>query len=403
MEQWGPKLSNFKLVPGDKICSSPAARFTGKGFRSDIATGGQPATKSSTYPFAAVLVESGSLSPTGNGLVTPIVPALAGGRGELEFEAGSIRSCREASAGAGSSSMSQDSYHGIPTRLLHPKWRDMSEWVVHFTNTQQALQSILSERFVRPSGPYGNGRNVVELSEGHLSACLSEIPLDHLQRLYQRRGKWGMGFHKRVIDAAGGGRVWYLEKGTNIEQTVFDLHGGLLRAQDFDHPFWSLTPFIDFMSDDFSYRFDWEREWRVPGGLRFELSDVAFLLAPDDSDAICVVDLIGRTVPTFSASGPAGLATAPEELGDEGDHLVATFADHFLQPIELLLHDGEDPDAYAWPVPQWSTDDAVDYLFSDPDSDIRSRLVGDLDEISPIWVKSSDWHEMSDEGSETPQ
>ena len=287
--------------------------------------------------------------------------------------------------------MASITYNGIPTRLLHPKWRDMSDWVVHFTRSKQNLQSILVERIIRPSGPYGNGRNVIELREKHLAACFSEIPLDLLQRLYGRRGRWGIGFHKRVIEASGGARVWYLEKGTGPEPGVFSMHGDLLRACDFDHHSWSLTPFIDVMSDDFNYRFDWEREWRVPGGLRFDSPDVAFLLMPDASDAINVVDLIDNPVPTFTAIGAAELADAPEMLGDEQDHRVATFGAQFLNPIEVLLYDTEDPTGYAWPVPKWSTEDAVDLLFPRLRLDEREHLVSELDEISDIWVRASEW------------
>jgi hypothetical protein len=50
-------------------------------------------------------------------------------------------------------------------------------------------------------------------------------------------------------------------------------------------PLWSLTPFIDFSQEN--YRFEWEREWRVPGseGMRFTPDDVAFLFLPEDEHA----------------------------------------------------------------------------------------------------------------------
>jgi hypothetical protein len=284
-----------------------------------------------------------------------------------------------------------DQQLGVPDRLLHPKWRDMSDWVVHFTGTENNLQSILAEGVVRPSGPFGNGRNVTEVRARHLSACFSEIPLDHLGRLYERRGRWGVGFPKRVIDEAGGARVWYLEKGVGPEPALFRMHGDCLRAQDFEHPFWSLSPFIDVMSDDYQYRFDWEREWRVPGGLEFEMADVAFLLVPDDETSIRVVDQLARAVPTFLAIGPAGLAGAPEQLGDEADHLIAVLAEQFLDPVEVLYWDGEDESGYFWPVQRWATEDAVDEVFGGLDDDARNRLIRELDAISHLWVRRSDW------------
>jgi hypothetical protein len=52
---------------------------------------------------------------------------------------------------------------------------------------------------------------------------------------------------------------------------------------DTENSFWRLTPFIDVMGSYGAgeYRFEWEREWRVPGGLRFPPDQVAFLFIPD--------------------------------------------------------------------------------------------------------------------------
>lgn len=52
--------------------------------------------------------------------------------------------------------------------------------------------------------------------------------------------------------------------------------GNLLKTQDFASPWWRATPFIDMVSPRRSYEFEWEREWRVPGGLRFSFADIAF-------------------------------------------------------------------------------------------------------------------------------
>ncbi|SER96969.1 hypothetical protein SAMN04488000_11418 [Lentzea albida] len=53
---------------------------------------------------------------------------------------------------------------------------------------------------------------------------------------------------------------------------------------DQGHPLWGLTPFIDNPGSGpgWTYEFEWEREWRVPGGLRFTLLDIRFLFAPED-------------------------------------------------------------------------------------------------------------------------
>jgi hypothetical protein len=46
---------------------------------------------------------------------------------------------------------------------------------------------------------------------------------------------------------------------------------------------WELTTFIDFPGGypTGTYRFEWEREWRVRGSLSFSESDVAFLVVPE--------------------------------------------------------------------------------------------------------------------------
>ena len=49
-----------------------------------------------------------------------------------------------------------------------------------------------------------------------------------------------------------------------------------------DDPIWKLTPLVDHTAPN--YHFEWEREWRRPGGLRFAPDDVAFLFVPDQDD-----------------------------------------------------------------------------------------------------------------------
>jgi Putative abortive phage resistance protein AbiGi, antitoxin len=288
------------------------------------------------------------------------------------------------SAGGGTLSESQ-----IPARLLHPKWHDMSNWVVHFTGSEASLQSILQDRFIRPSGPFGNGKNVAEVADRHKSACFSEIPLDHLRRLYERHGPWGIGFAKELLDREGGSRVWYLEKGTRAEQAVFEMHRHVLLSGDFADPFWTLTPFIDAMSDEYSYRFDWEREWRVPGGLRFAPEEVSFVVVADEGGGIRVVERYGVATPFFVAEGPAGFARAPEILGSDLDGLVARFGEEFLNPAEVLPWDSGEG-GYVWLEREWDTEDAVDEVFPDMPADVRSKLIRELDGIATSWVLESD-------------
>lgn len=145
---------------------------------------------------------------------------------------------------------------------------------------------ILGSRVLMPgTRPLGAARRIAELAESQRVVCFSEIPLDMLDRLVERRSLYGLGFTKEFIVQAGGGPLWYLDD--EGEQA------GIVRAQidervragvDPTDPFWKLTPFIDNPGVYWGrpYRFEWEREWRVVGELRFHQRDVAFLFLPEE-------------------------------------------------------------------------------------------------------------------------
>jgi hypothetical protein len=202
----------------------------------------------------------------------------------------------------------------------HPEpmadWEDMSRWAVHFTAPDrerpstaplpegvwasaherearlrrqdttgyQNSISILWDRFVRPfAEPHGAGKDVSAVAEGHRSAAVSEIPLHLLDRLVKARSSYGIGFSQDYLVKQGGARVWYLEEGgvlaASVRKQVQDRVEAEIDPQD---PFWTLTPFVEFSDPTQSFGdWRWEREWRVPGGLRFEPTDVAFLFLPE--------------------------------------------------------------------------------------------------------------------------
>jgi hypothetical protein len=59
-----------------------------------------------------------------------------------------------------------------------------------------------------------------------------------------------------------------------------------------------VTPFIDKVGevpDGSVYRFEWEREWRVPRRLDLGVGCPAFLFAPAAEHARLAADLTGRT------------------------------------------------------------------------------------------------------------
>lgn len=171
----------------------------------------------------------------------------------------------------------------------------MSEYVVHFAKAARSadeysvMLKILSEGRILPSGPFGAARKLRELGDSQRSACFSEIPLDLLERLIKRRDSlYGVGFRQDLLTAKGGARVWYLDKdgsaAGSFQTVVRDAMTGGIDPND---PIWKITPFVDYPGEygGTQYRFEWEREWRVPGGLEFTPDDVAFLFIPEDLHA----------------------------------------------------------------------------------------------------------------------
>jgi hypothetical protein len=207
----------------------------------------------------------------------------------------------------------------------HDDWRDMSDYVVHFTKPIPAehigdpppaparkgkltlgellsrlryegrkdrsgftrWKSILGEGTLHAGDkPLGAGRNIGEVADRHRVVCFSEIPLDMLDRLIERRSLYGVGFRKNWIVSRGGAPLWYLDKGGTQAALVHALveEKGGRGDVDSSDPLWKITPFIDNPGVYFGkkYRFEWEREWRVVGDLAFAPDDVAFLFLPEE-------------------------------------------------------------------------------------------------------------------------
>jgi hypothetical protein len=172
----------------------------------------------------------------------------------------------------------------------NPEWRDMSDFVVHFTKGAvnkspiAVLSSILASRTLTASSPFGAARSLWMLGDTQRAVCFSEIPLDMLDRLLSRRSSFGIGFHQSFLSAREGARVWYLDKdryaASAFNQVLKSKIEGGINKND---PFWTLTLFVDFPGhyEDVSYRFEWEREWRHAGDLEFDPPDVSFLFVPE--------------------------------------------------------------------------------------------------------------------------
>jgi hypothetical protein len=139
-------------------------------------------------------------------------------------------------------------------------------------------------RLVPGPGAFGAARDVDVLYEYQRCVCFSEIPLPLLERLVDRRSRYGVGFRQDSLVTKGGARVWYLDKdGSPAVAFRVLVASKRLEGVDPDDPLWRLTPLVDFPGDYGStqYRFEWEREWRVPHEVVFEPRDVAFIFLPE--------------------------------------------------------------------------------------------------------------------------
>lgn len=159
-------------------------------------------------------------------------------------------------------------------------WRDMSEYVVHLTDIE-GFKSILRNLCIEARACLGTARNLGDVASQQEALSLSEIPLDRLSRLGERHGGFGFGFTKDLVREKGGAPVWYLRRDSAVQLRFQELvRQAMLGGIDPSDPIWALTPFVENpgSGDGWRYEFDWEREWRVPKELKFEYSDVQFLV-----------------------------------------------------------------------------------------------------------------------------
>ena len=159
----------------------------------------------------------------------------------------------------------------------NPAWRDMSEYVVHFCRTRDALINIMTSGAIEGRTAFGWAREYEQERDAarqrgemqhhyptQKSVCLSEVPLALLQRLIDRRGLWGLGFTEQSVVDDGGAPVWYVEKDTPLASAITRLQRSL-GTPDQRRDWHKITPFIDKTGefpDGSVYRFEWEREWR---------------------------------------------------------------------------------------------------------------------------------------------
>jgi hypothetical protein len=170
----------------------------------------------------------------------------------------------------------------LPGALTHI---ELLQWLDDIDDTgYRASLSILWQGFVRPTDlPRCVGRDVAGLEEAHRSACFSESPLDELARLIETRSLYGVGFRQDFLRINGGQPVKYIQYGgADSQRWAQEISRRRVATADAKDPFWQKTPFVDELDPDPAEDTSWEKEWRVPGGLKFQPDDVAFVFLPEE-------------------------------------------------------------------------------------------------------------------------
>lgn len=175
-----------------------------------------------------------------------------------------------------------------------PDWADMSEFVVHFTKAttrpadtdapyRQHLSILWDGRLTPGHKRWGVASDDDQLGDSQCAVCFSEVPLAFTARIADRRGSsYGVGFTQEFVRRQGAARVWYLDKdeaAASAFAELMQIHRVVFDPKD---PLWKLTPLV--VQPRERYRFEWEREWRLPGlcGLHFTMEDIAFLFIPEE-------------------------------------------------------------------------------------------------------------------------
>lgn len=158
---------------------------------------------------------------------------------------------------------------------------DQSDFLVHLVGKNDPYNSFMSLLYsgcIEAKNSFGFKKSEHKIK----SACFSEIPPPYLQKLVKQRYNYGVAFKKEWLLKNNGQRVWYIEKNSTAHTSLENMASTLVGpARD---AFLELAPFIDIPGEyeNSTYRFEWEREWRVAGNLSFLPSDVEFLILPKE-------------------------------------------------------------------------------------------------------------------------
>ncbi|WP_413247832.1 hypothetical protein [Sinomonas flava] len=290
----------------------------------------------------------------------------------------------------------------VPESLLgtqqHRTARDLSDYLVHMTTSPQSLASVITSGRIEARNRFGLGRRLDMVEKKHLSACFTEMPLSELDRLRNRGKSWGIAFKREFILRQGGQRVWYLDTDKSPYQALHLLKESAFENRDWASPVWNITPFVDQRNPG-TYAFDWEREWRVVGGISFDLEDIVLVIGLDGVEPLFHEDFsIGAPYynardMTYQWDGD----TIPE-VGPNMDAILEEFHGAYLTPENAEIpYDSEDGYSWLGCAACYETEDALEDLLPNAPWEIKAALADHLNQISTQWASREEVDSRGDE------
>lgn len=290
---------------------------------------------------------------------------------------------------------------------VNPAWRgtrqhqhaaDLSRWLVHLTRSEEDLISILKEGVIKARRPYGAGRLIPAVSVAHRSVCLTETPLQELQRMTGRR-PWGLVFDKERLRARFGAQpVWYL---TDPSPELASVKQAMdVARHDPWAPIWALTPYVEEVrsrSEGSPNDWRWEREWRIRGDFEFDIEDIA-LLVIDEAGAPDFLEEVNVGVPwtapgditvRWSGGFTPGWRSEIDGMLDRFDSMFITVDD------SGAIWDSEEGRYFSF-VEVFDTEYAMDEAFGQLAEPLQAALFDHLIGISDEWCRVHDLDHAGD-------
>lgn len=275
----------------------------------------------------------------------------------------------------------------------HDKATDLSPWLVHLARTREDLVSILQERVIKASGPFGIGRDYDHVEDQHKVVCLTEVPLHELHRMTVKR-PWGIIFDKEQLRARWNAQpVWYI----NAQSPQWTALSSSMKevGHDSTAAIWKLTPFIDLVrarSDEKPYDWRWEREWRVQGDLSFDFSDVDMILGNEGDELESLKEVSeGISIASHNDFAMDWLDKFYGPWDEELERQTRIFLQNYATPSECNMPWETDEDRSSSEIEILDTATAVQECFKNLPPKVCEKLEERLNHRSVFWCRWFDY------------